>query len=103
VLPVRLVNDKTLDTTNVYGPCGKEYKTRELHNVKIVTIDGANLLCDPETPQYSVALAEVNGVWRLSMERADGSMAKYVVVYKDLTLDPGGDKILQIADSFKSL
>ena len=103
VLPIRLVNDNQLDVTNVYGPCGKLYGSDELHKVKTLTIENAQMLCDPDTPQYSVILAEVNGDWRITMKRGDGSNAKYVIVYRDLTLDPGPDQILQIADSFKSL
>ncbi|HEX5395314.1 MAG TPA: hypothetical protein VFW52_03135 [Candidatus Saccharimonadales bacterium] len=103
VLPVRLVNDNSFDITNVYGPCGKQYKPGELHKVKTVTIEGANMLCDPDTPQYSVVLAEVGGDWHLDMKRSNGSRAKYVILYRDVTLHPGADPIIQIADSFKSL
>jgi hypothetical protein len=103
VLPVRLVNDNQLDVTSVYGPCGKLYKPGELHKVKTVTIENAQMLCDPDTPQYSVVLAEVNGDRRLTMKRSDGSAAKYVIIYRDLTLDPGPGTILQIADTFRAL
>ncbi|MBI2285840.1 hypothetical protein HYU82_03385 [Candidatus Saccharibacteria bacterium] len=102
VIPVRIVNNNTLDITNIYGPCGSTYKSGELHKVKIVTIEGANMLCDPDTPQYSVVLAEVNGDWRLEMEREDGTLVTFVITFRDLTLDPGPDSILRIAESFKA-
>ena len=103
VLPVRLVNDSNLDITGIYGPCGKLYKPGDLHKIKEVIIEGAKMLCDPDTPQFSVALAEVGGDWRLNMRRKDGSAAKYIVIYRDLTLDPNSGPLPQIADSFKSL
>ncbi|MEX0881391.1 MAG: hypothetical protein WEC17_01740 [Candidatus Saccharimonadales bacterium] len=103
VLPVRIVNDNELDITNVYGPCGSTYKSGELHKVKVVTIEGADMLCDPDTPQYSVVLSEVNGNWQLDLKRHNGTPAKYVITYRDQTLNPGPDSILRIADSFKSL
>jgi hypothetical protein len=102
-IPVRLVNDNSFDVTNVYGPCGKLYEPGELHNIKAVNIEGADMLCDPDTPQYSVMLAEVGGDWRLTMKRSDGSEAKYVIIYRDLTFNPAPDTILHIVDSFKSL
>jgi hypothetical protein len=103
VLPIRLVNDNAFDATSVYGPCVKSYKSSELHTVKEVIIQGASMLCDPDTPQYSVVLAEVGGDWRLTMHRRDGSTAKYTIVYRDLSLDPEDGPLSQIADSFKSL
>lgn len=103
VLPVRIVNDNALDITNVYGPCGSIYKPGELHKVRVVTIEGANMLCDPDTPQYSVVLAEVNGNWQIDLQRHDGTQAKYVITYRDQTLNPGPGSILRIAESFKAL
>ncbi|MBI4033795.1 hypothetical protein HY379_02230 [Candidatus Saccharibacteria bacterium] len=103
VVPVRVVNNNTLDVTSVYGPCGSTYKPGELHKVKVVTIEGADMLCDPDTPQYSVVLAEVNGNWRLDMQRRDGSPVIFVITYRDQTLKPGPESVLRIAESFKSL
>ncbi|MBI2007658.1 hypothetical protein HYS85_00260 [Candidatus Saccharibacteria bacterium] len=60
------------------------------------------MLCDPDTPQYSVVLAEVNGDWQLEMEREDGTLVTFVITFRDLTLDPGPDSILRIAESFKA-
>ena len=103
VLPVRIVNNNTLDVTNVYGPCGSVYESGELHKVKTIIIEGASILCDPDTPQYSVMLAEVNGNWQIDLHRRNGTPAKYVITYRDQTLSPGPESILRIADSFKSL
>lgn len=103
VIPVRIVNNNTLDVTNIYGPCGSLYNPGDLRQVKTVTIEGANMLCDPDTPQYSVVLAEVNGNWQLNLQRHGGAPAKYVITYRDQTLNPGPESILRIAETFKSL
>ena len=103
VLPVRIVNNNSFDTANVYGPCGSTYKPGELHKIKTVTIEGAEMLCDPDTPQYSVVLSEISDDWRIELQRRNGTFAKYVITFRDLTLDPGPETIKRIADSFKSL
>lgn len=102
VLPVRIVNDNSFDVTNVYGPCGSTYKPGELHKVKTVDIEGAKMLCDPDTPQYSVVLSEVGGDWQLNLKRRDGSSAKYVITFRDMTLEPRPETIKTIADSFQA-
>jgi hypothetical protein len=102
VLPVRLVNDNSFDITSVYGPCGNTYNSGELHNVKEVILRGARMLCDPDTPQYSVVLSEVGGDWHLDMNRNDGTSTKYVIIFRDLTLDPDGGPLNQVANSFKA-
>jgi len=56
-LPVRIVNDNAFQATNVSSPCVGEYKKGELHNVKEVSINGATMLCDPDSPQYFVILS----------------------------------------------
>ena len=101
VIPVRIVNDNSLDVTNVYGPCGNTYGPDELHQVKVVTIEGSKMLCDPDTPQYSVVLSEVGGNWQLDMKRKNGTLIKVVITFKDITFNPGPESILRIADSFK--
>lgn len=103
VLPVRIVNSNNLDVTNVYGPCGATYKADELHNIKIVNIQGANMLCDPDTPQYTVQLAEINGNYQLNMTRSNGEPIMFVITYRDQTLSPGPGSILRIANSFQAL
>ena len=103
VLPIRIVNNNSFDVTNVYGPCGSTYKPGELHKVKTVDIEGADMLCDPDTPSYSVVLSEVGGDWRLNLKRQDGSFAKYVITFRDLTLEPEPETLKTVANSFQAL
>lgn len=102
VVPVRIVNENSLDVTNIYGPCGAQYQAGDLHKVKTMDIQGAKMLCDPDTPQYSVVLSEMNGNWQLNMKRKNGSAISFVITFKDMTFNPGPESILRIANTFKT-
>ncbi|MGH7157298.1 MAG: hypothetical protein ACREGG_04280 [Candidatus Saccharimonadales bacterium] len=103
VLPVRIVNDNSLDITNVSSACGAQYAPGELHKVKELVINGATLLCDPDSPSYDVVLSEINGNYQLKMVRPNGQPIQFVIIYKDLGLAPQPDSLLNVASSFKTL
>jgi hypothetical protein len=102
VLPVRVVNNNSFNITNVSGACGNQYAPGELHKVKEVTVDGARVLCDPDSPQYYVVLAEINGDYRLKLQRPDGTPIQFIIIYKDLGLAPVPDSLLNVASSFRT-
>jgi hypothetical protein len=103
VLPVRIVNNNSLQTTNVSQPCVGQYAKGELHKVKEVQINNATMLCDPDSPQYSVVVSEINGDYRLNLKRPNGTPIQFVITYKDLGLAPQPDSVINIASSFKTL
>lgn len=103
VLPVRIVNNDSLDVTSVSGPCGNSYGPQDLHRIKDIVINGAIMQCDPDTPQYTVVLGEINGSYQLHMQRLSGGSVQFVITYRDLRLNTGQDTILQIAHSFQAL
>lgn len=103
VLPIRIVNNNSLDITTVSEPCVQHYMASELHKVKTVSINQAQMLCDPDTPQYSVVLSQIDGNYQLKMTRTDGSPVQLVVTYRDLRLKPGPETLLVIAKSFQAL
>jgi hypothetical protein len=102
VLPVRPVNDNSFDVTVTSDPCGKTYGT-ELHKVKIVTINYAQMLCDPDSPQYYVQLAMISGDYRLNLKRADGTPIQFVITYKETTPDIKPQTLIRVAKSFQAL
>jgi hypothetical protein len=102
VLPVRIVNDNRLTATAVSDACGNSYPKGALHNVKEVNIGFATMLCDPDSPQYYVQLAEVGGNYQLNLKRPSGQPIQFVITYKDTGLDAQPDAILNIANSFKT-
>ena len=102
-LPVRIVNNNSFQVTTVSSPCVSQYAKGELHKVKEVMINNATMLCDPDSPQYSVVLAEINGDYRLNLKRPNGTPIQFVITYKDLGLAPQPDSLINIASSFKTL
>jgi len=103
VLPVRIVNNNSFDATSVSGPCGSSYAPGDLHKVKIISIDYTSMLCDPDTPQFSVVLAQINGDYKLHLQRLSGASVQFVITYRDLRLNPGPDTIVRIANSFQAI
>jgi hypothetical protein len=101
-LPVRTVNDNSLQPTNVSSPCVGQYAKGELHKVKEVQINNATILCDPDSPQYFLVLSEINGDYHLHLKRSNGMPIQFVITYKDLGLQPIPDSIINIASSFKA-
>lgn len=101
-LPVRIVNNNSFQSTNVSSPCVSQYAKGAPHHVEQVSINGANILCDPDSPQYFVILSEINGDYHLHLKQANGKPIEFVVTYKDLGLDPQPNSIINIASSFKT-
>lgn len=102
VLPVRIVNNNAFQVTSVSDPCVSKYAKGELHKVKEVTINGATMLCDPDSPQFSVVISEINGDYRLHLKRPNGAPIQFVITYKDLGLAPLPDSLLNVASSFQT-
>lgn len=102
-LPVRIVNSDSFDVTNVSEPCGTLYVPGELHRIKNLKINEAEMLCDPDTPLYSVVISEINGDYRLNLKRLDGTPAQFVITYRDMTLEPGPDTLKNVITTFQAL
>jgi hypothetical protein len=102
VLPVRIVNNNSLQVTNVSAPCVREYAKGELHHVKEVSINNATMLCDPDSPQYFVVLSEINGDYRLNLKRPNGTPIQFVITYKDTGLAPLPDSLINIATTLQT-
>jgi hypothetical protein len=102
VLPVHIVNNDSLQVTNVSDPCGGQYAKGELHKVKELSIDGATMLCDPDNTQYFVILSEVNGDYRLHLKRPNGTPVQFVITYKDVGLNPTSTDLINVASSFQT-
>jgi hypothetical protein len=102
VVPVKIVNNNSLDANSVSDPCVKTYAKGELHKVKEVTISNTTMLCDPDSPQYYMIFGEMNGDYRLNLRLSDGKPVQFIITYKDTGLNPLPDAPLNIANSFKT-
>jgi hypothetical protein len=87
----------------VSGHCGKTYNPGELHKVMHRQLDGTTLLCDPEQGQFRVVLAKEGGDFNLTLKRADGTTANYIIIYQNQKIDPDPETVMRIASSFQSL
>jgi len=102
VVPVRIVNNNSLEANSVSDPCVKTYAKGELHKVKELTIANTTMLCDPDSPQYYMVFGEINGDYRLNLKLSNGKAIQFVITYKDTGLNPLPDAPLNIANSFKT-
>jgi hypothetical protein len=59
------------------------------------------MLCDPDSSQFKVVLAEINGDYQLHMQRKDGTPISFVITYRDLRLEPGTDSLIRVANTFQ--
>lgn len=103
VLPVKIINHNRLEADVVAGPCVQAYKKDDLRNIKEVAIQAATMLCDPQSPLFTVVLAEVNGSYNLGFRQSNGQPVKMVITYQDMRLDTDGLTVKQIAETFKVL
>lgn len=101
-VPVRIVNDNSLQGNAVSSSCLTAYAKGELHKVKEVNIGHTTILCDPDSPQYYMIFGEINGDYRLNMKLSSGKRVQFIITYKDVGLDPNSDAPLNIANSFQT-
>jgi|SRR4051812_6761586 hypothetical protein len=101
-LPVRVVNSNSFQTTQVSNPCVSQYAKSEPHRVKEVSISGASMLCDPDSPQYFVIISEIGGDYHLNLKTAAGKPIEFVITYKDDIDTNTPTSILNIAGSFQT-
>jgi hypothetical protein len=78
-----------------------QYAKGELHKVKEVSINGATMLCDPDSPQYAVVVSEINGDYRLNLKRPNGALIQFVITYKDTALSTQPDSLINVVSSFQ--
>jgi hypothetical protein len=102
-LPVRIINGNSLDATSISAPCSTTYGPSEAHRIKNVSINQATILCDPDTPLYTVVLSEIDGNYILKMQRLSGAPVQFVITFRDYNLDPQPNTLKQITNSFQAL
>jgi hypothetical protein len=102
-ISVYKVNDNSFDIANISGPCAIAYGQGELHKVKEVSISQTRILCDPDTPQYTYLVGEVDGDYRLKLKSGSGAPIQIVISYRDMALDPNHNTIKNVVSSFEVL
>jgi hypothetical protein len=100
VLPLHIVNNNSFEPTSVSQPCVSQYAKGQPHKVMEVTISGASMLCDPDSPQYFIILSEIGGDYHLPLKNSVGKPVEFVITYKDDIDSDTPDSVINIADSF---
>ena len=104
VLPVQLKNNNSFTITgDIAGPCGGLYQPTDLKRIKTVALGGSNILCVPDSPQFSAVVGQVGGDYNLRLRRSDGETAQYIIIYRNLTVDPDPAPFVRIMKTFKAL
>ena len=100
VLPLRIINNNSFSPSTVSQPCVSQYAKGQPHSVTEVTIDGARMLCDPDSPQYFIILSEIDGDYHLHLTTSTGKPIEFVITYKDDIDTNSPVSIENIAGSF---
>ena len=102
VVPVKIVNDNSLEADSVSDPCLSAYAKGDLHKVREISIANTTMLCDPDSPQYYMVFGEINGDYRLNLKTSNGKPIQFIITYKDQSLNPAPTTPLNIANSFQT-
>jgi hypothetical protein len=103
VLPVRIKNDNSFTIGAISQPCGSLYTSADLKHIKMVQLSGTNMLCVPDSPQYTVQVGQIGGDYNLMLKRNNGQVLNYIILYHDLSVDPDPSPLLRIMSSFQAI
>ena len=103
VLPVSIVNGNAFTVGAISEPCGQQYKPADPKRVRPVTLAGTTMLCVPDSPQYTAEVGQTGGDYNLTLKRADGTTARYIIIYHNLTAMPDPGPFLRIMKTFQAL
>jgi hypothetical protein len=103
VLPVQIVGASSFSVGTMSDPCSSLYKPTDLKRIKLVSLSATSFLCVPDSPQYSAVIGQTGGDYNLSLKRSNGSTAHYIIIYRNLSVDPDPTAFLNIMKTFKAL
>lgn len=86
---------------DVSAHCKEVYPESSFALPKIVQMNNTSFLCNPNSTQYDVVLAELGGGPRLSITRPNMIKTDYYIDYKSYMTEPNTDSLFQILKSFK--
>lgn len=103
VLPVTIRGGNAFDVGKVSDLCNTQYMAGAPKLIRLVSISGTNMLCVPDSPQYTLAVGQVGGDYHLTLRRQDGQAAQYIILYHNLTVTPSPTDFLRIMKTFQAL
>jgi hypothetical protein len=102
-LPVQLKNDNSFTVGNLSDNCDSLYKPTDLKRIRTLAINGTNILCVPDSPQYTAVVGQIGGDYNLALKRSNGEMANYIIIYQNLSFTPDPTPFLNIMKTFQAL
>lgn len=103
VLPVNISGGNAFTVGAMSDACGSLFKPGEPKRVRLLAIAGTTMSCVPDSPQYTAEVAQIGGDYNLSLKRANGSVARYVIIYHNLTAEPEPSPFLRIMKTFQAI
>ncbi|HSW85437.1 MAG TPA: hypothetical protein VLF79_02375 [Candidatus Saccharimonadales bacterium] len=103
VLPVQIKDNNTFTTSNISVSCGSQYAPTDLKRIRLISISGTTMLCVPDSPQYSAEVGQVGGNYSLALKRTSNLVANYIIIYRNLTIDPNPAPFVRIMQTFQAL
>ncbi|HEX4774692.1 MAG TPA: hypothetical protein VH234_04195 [Candidatus Saccharimonadales bacterium] len=104
VLPVQIVGGNSFTLTgDISDTCGSLYKSTDLKRIKPVTLSGTNILCVPDSPQFTVIVGQVGADYNLMLKRNNGTTARYIIIYRNLSVTPDPTPFTRLIKTFQAV
>jgi hypothetical protein len=101
-LPVQVVNENSFSIGSISAPCSTLYGSAP-KVIKPVSMSGTSFICVPDSPQYTIIVGRIGGNYNLTLTRANGQTADYIIMYHDLSVNPDPSAFLYLIKSFKAI
>jgi hypothetical protein len=102
IAPVSFKNDGSFDVKGVFGHCEEGLPEGSGARPTEITYKEVTFTCAPGTSIYTAAVGQVGKNLDLALRRPDGERATYHIVYRNVTVSPDGDELLEILKSFRT-
>jgi hypothetical protein len=103
VLPVQITGGNSFIIGSISQTCGSTYAANIGKVIKNVVLENSSFLCVPDSPEYTVIVGQVGANYNLSLKRADGETANYIIIYHNLSVNPNPMPFLSIMRTFKAI
>jgi hypothetical protein len=95
ITPGKIIPDDVSPHCNTVAPGGNKQGYAQ---IKMLSV---NFLCDSDNTNYSVLVGVKGGSNILTLERAEGKTATYIIYYENLKANPSGNQIKSIMGTFQ--
>lgn len=103
IQPVEPQPDGTLKVTEgISDHCDTTLPAGNKDREQVMNLKGVTFMCDADDTIYDVLVGKVKGTPFMDLIRPDGSTARYVISYRDLTASPSGRELREIVRSFQT-